>query len=82
MKRRAIILTLLALPLVCTGCKQKEETLTLMVWEGYADPSYVHEFETSHHCKVTATYMGSSDDLVAKLRGGSASNWRRERLPH
>jgi spermidine/putrescine-binding protein len=75
MKSRAILLTVLACTLVCTSCKQKEETLTLMVWEGYADPSYVHEFETSHHCKVTATYMGSSDDLVAKLRGGSASNY-------
>jgi spermidine/putrescine-binding protein len=75
MKRRAILLTLLALPLLCTGCKQKEETLTLMVWEGYADPSFVHEFELAHHCKVTATYMASSDDLVAKLRGGSASNY-------
>jgi spermidine/putrescine transport system substrate-binding protein len=75
MKSRTILLIVLAFTLVCTSCKQKEETLTLMVWEGYADPSYVHEFETSHHCKVTATYMGSSDDLVAKLRGGSASNY-------
>jgi spermidine/putrescine-binding protein len=47
----------------------------LLVWEGYADPSFVHEFEESHHCKVSAAYMGSSDELVAKLRGGSASNY-------
>jgi len=75
MKRPAVLFILLALVLAFTSCKQKEETLTLMVWEGYADPSYVHEFEAAHHCKVSATYMGSSDDLVAKLRGGSASNY-------
>src|SRR5580704_16876928 len=57
------------------SCQKKEESLSLLVWEGYADPSFVHAFEEAHHCKVSASYMGSSDDLVAKLRGGSASNY-------
>lgn len=61
---------------VAGGCaKQKTATLNLLVWEGYADPSYVRAFEESHHCKVSAAYMGSSDELVAKLRGGSAANY-------
>jgi spermidine/putrescine-binding protein len=63
------------LGLVAAGCGKKTPTLSLLVWEGYADPSYVHAFEESHHCKVSAAYMGSSDELVAKLRGGSASNY-------
>jgi len=45
------------------------------VWEGYADPSFVRAFEESHHCKISASYMGTSDELVAKLRGGSAGNY-------
>jgi spermidine/putrescine-binding protein len=45
------------------------------VWEGYADPSFVKAFEEQNHCKVSASYMGSSDELVAKLRGGSAGNY-------
>lgn len=57
------------------GCGTKTPTLSLLVWEGYADPSFVRGFEESHHCKVQAAYMGSSDELVAKLRGGSASNY-------
>ncbi len=57
------------------SCQKKEESLSLLVWEGYADPSFIHPFEVAHHCKVSASYMGSSDDLVAKLRGGSASNY-------
>ena len=58
-----------------TACGSKTPTLTLLVWEGYADPSFVHPFEEEHHCKVSASYMGSSDELVAKLRGGSAANY-------
>jgi putative spermidine/putrescine transport system substrate-binding protein/spermidine/putrescine transport system substrate-binding protein len=57
------------------SCQKQQESLSLLVWEGYADPSFVRAFEEAHHCKVTASYMGSSDDLVAKLRGGSASNY-------
>jgi spermidine/putrescine-binding protein len=57
------------------ACQKKEASLNLLVWEGYADPSFISAFEEAHHCKVTASYMGSSDDLVAKLRGGSAANY-------
>ena len=61
--------------LAITGCGERTPTLSLLVWEGYADPSYVRGFEEAHHCKISASYMGSSDELVAKLRGGSASNY-------
>ncbi len=57
------------------GCKKQTPSLALLVWEGYADPSYVRAFEESRNCKISASYMGSSDELVAKLRGGSASNY-------
>lgn len=66
----AIVLAALA-----SACKKEAPTLSLLVWEGYADPSYTHDFEVSHNCKISASYMGSSDELVAKLRGGSASNY-------
>lgn len=65
----------LAVALFSSACHKSVPTLNLLVWEGYADPSFVHPFEEAHHCKVTASYMGSSDELVAKLRGGSAANY-------
>lgn len=76
MARRSLLFytTLLAAALA-SACKPKMETLSLLVWEGYADPSFLQAFEQSHNCKVVAAYMGSSDELVAKLRGGSASNY-------
>ena len=75
MKRCLLFLGALVLVIAGVGCGQKQKTLSLLVWEGYADPSFVHAFEEAHHCKVVASYMGSSDELVAKLRGGSAANY-------
>jgi len=75
MRLRAILLGILSLALAGSACQKKPETLNLLVWEGYSDDSFVKAFEESHHCKVSASYMGSSDELVAKLRGGSASNY-------
>lgn len=74
MRRRLAILALLA-TLGASVCGSRTPTLNLLVWEGYADPSFVRAFEESHHCKISASYMGSSDELVAKLRGGSAANY-------
>jgi len=75
MKQRALLLGLLAFALVFGACKKKENTLSLLVWEGYSDASFVRAFEEAHHCKVVASFMGTSDELVAKLRGGSAGNY-------
>jgi spermidine/putrescine-binding protein len=75
MIRRLLVLPLLAALVVFGSCGKKTPTLNLLVWEGYADPSFVHAFEEQYHCKVSASYMGSSDELVAKLRGGSAGNY-------
>ncbi len=74
-RRFALWLSLLAAILLLGSCSKKTPSLNLLVWEGYADPSFVHGFEEQYHCKVSASYMGSSDELVAKLRGGSAGNY-------
>ncbi len=74
-QRGARLLLLVAAGLLQGSCSKKTPTLNLLVWEGYADPSLVQAFEKQNHCKVSASYMGSSDELVAKLRGGSAGNY-------
>jgi putative spermidine/putrescine transport system substrate-binding protein/spermidine/putrescine transport system substrate-binding protein len=73
--RRALRLMPLAAAMLLSSCAKKAPTLNLLVWEGYADPSFIQQFEDENHCKVSASYMGSSDELVAKLRGGSAGNY-------
>jgi len=74
---RKLLLAFFTVSVVVLGgsCARKTPTLSLLVWEGYADPSYVKAFEEQNHCKVSASYMGSSDELTTKLRGGAASNY-------
>ena len=74
-RRGGIVLLMVCALLLALGCAKKTPALNLLVWEGYADPSFVRGFEEQYHCKVSASYMGSSDELVAKLRGGSAGNY-------
>jgi spermidine/putrescine-binding protein len=76
MKKRCVGLLFIFLTIgLLVSCAKKTPTLSLLVWEGYADPSFVQGFEEKCHCKVSASYMGTSDELVAKLRGGSAGNY-------
>ena len=74
-QRAARVLPLLAAMMFVGSCSKKTPALNLLVWEGYADPSFVKTFEEQNHCKISASYMGSSDELMAKLRGGSAGNY-------
>src|SRR5262244_3881368 len=74
--RRLLLISVTAIAiLLFASCSKKTPTLNLLVWEGYADASYVKAFEEQCQCKVSASYMGSSDELVAKLRGGSSGNY-------
>jgi len=75
MRRFTVLAVFLLVVLGFASCAKKAPTLNLLVWEGYADPLFVKGFEEQCQCKVSASYMGSSDELVAKLRGGSASNY-------
>lgn len=44
--------------------------LNILTWEGYADDSFVKQFEKDSGCKVSATYVGSNDDFAPKLAAG------------
>jgi spermidine/putrescine-binding protein len=72
---KPLLVFLLASFCVVSSCRKPTPTLSLLVWEGYADSSFIQGFEATCYCKVVAAYMGSSDELVAKLRGGAASNY-------
>ena len=74
MKKLWLLLAIWVVVLGVNSCN-RQKTLSLLVWEGYADPSFVKGFEEQCKCKVQASYMGSSDELMAKLRGGSAANY-------
>jgi spermidine/putrescine-binding protein len=47
--------------------------LSILSWEGYADASFVKPFEKSTGCRVSATYVGSNDEFVAKILSGGGT---------
>lgn len=44
--------------------------VNVLTWEGYADDSFIKDFEATSSCKVNATYVGSNDDFAPKLAAG------------
>ena len=60
----------LALLSLTTSPVLAEGTISVLTWEGYADPSFISSFEESSGCKVSATYVGSNDDFAPKLMAG------------
>ncbi len=78
MDRRASLLTstIVAVALAAGGLAAVTSTasaageVALLTWEGYADESFVKDFEAESGCKLTATYVGSNDDFAPKLAAG------------
>jgi spermidine/putrescine transport system substrate-binding protein len=51
------------------------KTLNLLAWEGYTEPQWVKPFEQQNHVKVNISYVGSDDELFAKVRGGGGKTF-------
>ncbi|MGE5702663.1 MAG: extracellular solute-binding protein, partial [Clostridia bacterium] len=75
-----ISLAILSLVTALTGCGGGSEgasgdtkELNVLGWEGYADPSFIKDFEAKNNVKVNATYAGSTDELIAKVKSGGGA---------
>jgi spermidine/putrescine-binding protein len=44
-------------------------TINALCWEGYTDDAFVKSFTKETGVKVRSTFIGSNDELIAKLRG-------------
>jgi putative spermidine/putrescine transport system substrate-binding protein len=52
-----------------------EGQLSLVAWEGYAQPQWVKPFERQTGCVVHSKYAGSSDEMVALMRQGGGGQY-------
>src|SRR5258708_38111174 len=52
-----------------------EGALNLVLWDGYADKSWVAPFTTATGCKVNQPPAGSSDEMVSLMKDGGGGNW-------
>ena len=49
--------------------------LTMIIWEGYANPLFAAKFEEENDAKINATPMSSSDDAFGRLQAGGGANF-------
>jgi putative spermidine/putrescine transport system substrate-binding protein len=67
----AALVTALAIPAAGIGASGAGKgTLSIVAWHGLVDDEWVKPFEKQTGCKVKATYVGSSNQLVAYMRQG------------
>jgi putative spermidine/putrescine transport system substrate-binding protein len=52
-----------------------EGQLNLVLWDGYADKSWVDPFTAATGCKVNQHPAGSSDEMVSLMKDGGGGNW-------
>jgi spermidine/putrescine-binding protein len=52
-----------------------QESLTMVIWEGYAAPAFAGKFEEENDAVISATPMTSSDDAFARIQAGGGSNF-------
>jgi putative spermidine/putrescine transport system substrate-binding protein len=52
-----------------------EGALNLVLWDGYADKSWVDPFTAATGCKVNQKPAGSSDEMVSLMKDGGAGQW-------
>ena len=64
----------LALP-VPTGRARAAGTLRILTWEGYAEPEWVKPFEAKHGVGTTISYVGSVDEMFAKMQGSKGADF-------
>lgn len=70
----AIGLTAAAGPLLSQETAAAEE-LAMIIWEGYADPSFAKPWEDANQAKIAATPASTGDEMFAAMKGSGGSTY-------
>ena len=61
-----------ALPRIASA---KASELRILTWEGYAEPDWVKPFEAANGVKCQIVYIGSVDEMFAKMQGSKGADY-------
>ena len=75
MSRKLLWICSAMICLLAVVTRGADKELRIIGWEGYMDAAFAKPFEEKHHCKVVATYAGSSDEMYAKIKAGGGKNY-------
>ena len=51
------------------------KTLRIMAWQGYADDDWVQEFEKQYNVNVDVVFIGTDDEIWAKIKGSEGKDF-------
>lgn len=68
-------LGMMAMPYVVRSAFAAETELRLLTWEGYAEPEWVKPFEAANKVTCKMTYVGSVDEMFAKMQGSKGADY-------
>ena len=66
---------LLAAPFLARTASAKATDLRILTWEGYAEPEWVKPFEEANGVKCNTVYVGSVDEMFAKMSGSKGADF-------
>ncbi len=78
------ILTKIALPMLAVAATTaatlwtapvEAKELRVLAWEGYADDDWVKEFEKQSGADVKVVFIGSDDEIWAKIKGSEGKDF-------
>ena len=52
-----------------------KEELRVLAWQGYADDDWVKEFEQQNNVDVKVVFIGSDDEIWAKIKGSEGKDF-------
>jgi putative spermidine/putrescine transport system substrate-binding protein len=58
-----------------TASAARAETLRVLAWEGYADQDWVKEFTAETGIDVNVVFIGSDDEIWAKIKGSEGKDF-------
>ncbi len=64
-----------ALVLAAVPTHSQAKELRILAWEGYADPDWVKEFEQQSGADVNVVFIGTDDEIWAKIKGSEGKDF-------
>jgi len=64
-----------ALALAAMPAPSQAKELRILAWEGYADPDWVKEFEAQTGADVNVVFIGTDDEIWAKIKGSEGKDF-------
>jgi len=64
-----------ALALAASPAPSQAKELRILAWEGYADPDWVKEFEAQTGADVNVVFIGTDDEIWAKIKGSEGKDF-------